>query len=418
MSFDRVGSIDLCLRHLSTAVSTAKLYSVEHMQVRKLCKRAHSALQEAMDGEKAMSLLRIDEQLAINEQPLNRSMYVERFARLLKKNGIGHIKFLRNISDEELHELIVSLSGFKKVTNSSENLRLGQIEVRHRSNLGQYSTGLQATHLASDEISANGALGDGETNGNLSSEHISDGSEKSPRSVSTNILDDISCEELARVMDIYDAVKSNRQLQVVGLSDIVTGFINIFADYSDPLLTLVPLRNIDEYTFTHSLNVCLLNLAQATALGIEGQLLHDIGLSAMLHDIGKLFIPEEVLNKPGKLDEKEWQIMQRHPICGAEYLLNNPGVPRMAVLNAYEHHLRFDLQGYPNVNKEWEQNLCSHLTSISDIYDSLRTRRPYREPIELEIALSMIEEQMGTQLHPLLAGNFLRLMKKVTMPVN
>jgi hypothetical protein len=167
-----------------------------------------------------MSLLRIDEQLAINEQPLNRSMYVERFARLLKKNGIGHIKFLRNISDEELHELIVSLSGFKKVTNSSENLRLGQIEVRHRSNLGQYSTVQLATHLASDEISANGALGDGETNGNFSSEHISDGSEKSPRSVSTNILDDISCEELARVMDIYDAVKSNRQLQVVGLSDI------------------------------------------------------------------------------------------------------------------------------------------------------------------------------------------------------
>ena len=110
--------------------------------------------------------------------------------------------------------------------------------------------------------------------------------------------------------------------------------------------------------------------------------------------------------------------MQQHPVRGAEYLLDTPGVPRMAVLNAYEHHLRFDLQGYPNVNKEWKQNLCSQLTSISDIYDSLRTRRPYREPLELEVALSTIEEQMGTQLHPLLAGNFLRLMKKVTMPVN
>ena len=418
MSLNRVGSINLCLRHLSTAVSTARLYSVEHMQVRKLCEKAHSALLEAMDGERDMSLLRIDEQLAIDEQPLKRSMYVERFTRLLKMNGIGHVKFLRNISDKELHGLIVSLSGSKKVTNSSENLRLGQIEVRHRSNLVKYSTDQHSTNSPSDGISPNSAHGDEETNGNLSTQHINDRLENSTLIKSTNILNDISSEELARVMDIYEAVKRNKRLQVVGLSDIVSGFINIFADYADPLLTLVPLRNIDEYTFTHSLNVCLLNLAQATALGIQGQLLHDVGLSAMLHDVGKLFIPEEVLNKPGQLDEKEWQIMQQHPVRGAEYLLDTPGVPRMAVLNAYEHHLRFDLQGYPNVNKEWKQNLCSQLTSISDIYDSLRTRRPYREPLELEVALSIIEEHAGTQLHPLLAGNFLRLMKKVTMPVN
>jgi len=418
MSFNRVGSIDLCLRHLSTAVSTAKLYSAEHLQVWKLCEKAHAALQEAMSGGTDMSLLRIDEQLAIDEQPLKRSMYVERFARLLKMNGIGHIKFRRNISNEELHGLVVSLSGARKVTNSSDNMRLGQIEVRHRSHPGPYSTGQHSASLPSDEINHDGIHGDGETNSNLSTEYINDGLDNSSLIESTNILKDINSEELARVMDIYEAAKNNKRLQVVGLSDIVSGFINIFADYADPLLTLVPLRNIDEYTFTHSLNVCLLNLAQATALGIEGQLLHDIGLSAMLHDVGKLFIPEEVLNKPGQLDEKEWQMMQQHPVRGAEYLLDTPGVPRMAVLNAYEHHLRFDLQGYPNVKKEWKQNLCSQLTSISDIYDSLRTRRPYREPIKLEVALSLIEEQMGTQLHPVLAENFLLLMKKVTKPSN
>jgi HD-GYP domain-containing protein (c-di-GMP phosphodiesterase class II) len=418
MSLNCLGSINICLRHLSTAVSTAKLYSVEHIQVKKLCKKAHSALLEAMDGESAISLLRIDEQLAIDEQPLKLSMYVERFARLLKMNGIGHIKFMRNIRDEELHGLIASLSGSKKVTYSSENLRLGQVEVRYRSNLGKNSTQLLSTNLYSDEIKQNCTHSGGVINGNLSTEHINEGLENSPLIESTNILDDISSEELSRVMDIYREVKSNKRLQVVGLSDIVSGFINIFADYADPLLTLVPLRNIDEYTFTHSLNVCLLNLAQATALGIEGQLLHDIGLSAMLHDVGKLFIPEEILNKPGELDEKERQIMQQHPVRGAEYLLDTPGVPRMAVLNAYEHHLRFDLQGYPNIKKEWKQNLCSHLTSISDLYDALRTKRPYREPIKLEVTLSIIEEQMGTQLHPLLAGNFLRLMEKITMPVN
>ena len=230
---------------------------------------------------------------------------------------------------------------------------------------------------------------------------------------SNQILEDISSEELARVMEVYEAVQNNKQLHVVGLSEIVGGFIDVFAGYSDPLLTLVPLRNMDEYTFTHSLNVCLLNLAQATALGVEGQMLHDLGLSAMLHDVGKLFIPEEILNKPGKLDEKEWLLMKEHPVRGAEYLLDTPGVPRMAVINAYEHHLRFDLRGYPHVKDDWQQNLCSQITTISDIYDSLRTKRPYREPIDRSTVLENIEELMGSQLHPLLVENFLRLMKDV-----
>ena len=137
MDLKRLGAIDHCLRHLTTAVSTARLYSLEHKQVKKLCKMAHACLLEAMGGESAMSLLRVDEQLAIDEHPLGRSMYIERFARLLKTHGIGHIKFLRNVSAEELYGLVASLTGTEKVAHSSENLRLGQVEVRHRANLGR-----------------------------------------------------------------------------------------------------------------------------------------------------------------------------------------------------------------------------------------------------------------------------------------
>ena len=400
MDLNRLRAIDQSLRHLTTAISTARLYSVGHQQVKKLCRMAHACLHEAMAGEAALSLMRVDEQLAIDEYPIDRSMYIERFARLLKYNGIGHIKFMRNLSVEELHGLVTSLAGSDRVSYSSENLRLGQVEVRHRS-LHSRAAGGQAARAT--ELDP--ALVDKALNKNVVLE-------------SAQILEDISSEELARVMEVYEAVQNNRRLQVVGLSEIVSGFIDVFAGYADPLLTLVPLRNMDEYTFTHSLNVCLLNLAQATALGIEGQLLHDIGLSAMLHDVGKLFIPEEVLNKPGPLDEKEWELMQKHPIRGAEYLLDNPGVPRMAVLNAYEHHLRFDLRGYPHVKDEWQQNLCSQITGISDIYDSLRTKRPYRDPIALDTVLFNIEQLMGSQLHPLLVENFLRLMKKVTPPAS
>ncbi len=371
-----------------------------------------------MGNKSAMSLLRVDEQLAIDEQPLDRSLYNERFARLLKQGGIGHVKFLRKISTEELQGLVASLAGREKVTHSSDNLRLGQVEVRHRASPGRAP---ESSPEPSPEVAAGASRGLLKTDSRepgrkaiLSVEQREQGVDSNLLLESAQILEDISSEELARIMEIYEAVKKNRRLKVVGLSEIITGFINIFASYADPLLTLVPLRNMDEYTFTHSLNVCLLNLAQATALGIEGQLLHDIGLSAMLHDVGKLFVPEEVLNKPGKLDQKEWSLIQEHPVRGAEYLLNTPGVPRMAVINAYEHHLRFDLKGYPCVKIEWRQSICSQLTSISDIYDSLRTRRPYREPISRREVMDNIEALSGTQLHPLLARNFLQLISKIT----
>ena len=108
------------------------------------------------------------------------------------------------------------------------------------------------------------------------------------------------------------------------------------------------------------------------ALGIDGQLLHDIGLAAMLHDMGKLFLPEEVLTKPGKLDEKEWELMKLHPVRGAQYLLSTPGVPQLAVITAYEHHMNYDLSGYPQVPQGWRQHLCSQMTTISDFFDALR----------------------------------------------
>jgi HD-GYP domain-containing protein (c-di-GMP phosphodiesterase class II) len=409
-------SIDQFLRHLATAVSTARLYSLEHPQVKKLCQMAHSGLLETMAGEGAMSLLRVDEQLAIDEQPISRTLYNERFARLLKLSGIGHIKFIRNISIEELLALVGSLAGREQVAHSSENLRLGQVEVRHRRMPGRSRVEPPVVRDMQEDVPQKVGRGLADGHSKASNEPRKPAVDSNLLVESAQILENISSEELARVMEIYEAVHNNRRLQVVGLSEIVTGFINIFAGYADPLLTLVPLRNMDEYTFTHSLNVCLLNLAQATALGIEGQMLHDIGLSAMLHDVGKLFVPEEVLNKPGKLDQKEWALIQEHPVRGAEYLLDNPGVPRMAVINAYEHHLRFDLKGYPRVRNEWQQNLCSQITSISDIYDSLRTRRPYREPIERQLVLANIKDLMGTQLHPLLVENFLRLMRKVTPP--
>jgi HD-GYP domain-containing protein (c-di-GMP phosphodiesterase class II) len=156
-----------------------------------------------------------------------------------------------------------------------------------------------------------------------------------------------------------------------------------------------------------------LNLAQARLLGIEGPALHEIGVAAMLHDIGKLFVPAEILQKPGQLDDREWAIIQDHPRKGAEYLFGTPGVPRLAVVSAYEHHMRYDGSGYPKVSRPWQQHLVSQMTTISDFFDALRTHRTYCASITLENVSGIMLEQVGTTLNPVLTRNFIRAISQL-----
>lgn len=374
MSQLRMKEMDQCVRHLATAVSTTSLYGHGHQQVQRLCDNARASLENSLAEEASVSLKRVDDHLAVENQALNPSIYTDRFAHMLQSCGIGHVKFMKGLTNEELQQMVAALSRRDKKVHSSEHLRFGQIEVRYRE----------------------GAAGSGRFDPEVA-----------------KLLDGTCSEELARIMDVYEDISKDRKLQVVGLSEIVNEFIDIFSQCADPLLTLVPLRSMDEYTFTHSLNVCLLNLGQATALGVEGPMLHDIGLSALLHDIGKLFVPIEVLNKAGRLENEEWELLKEHPLRGAEYLVKSPGVPRMAILSAYEHHMRFDQRGYPSVRNDWQQCLNSHLTALSDTYDALRTKRPYRSPMPVDEVLDNIAQLKGTQFHPALADNFINLMRKV-----
>ena len=360
-------------RHLLSATANASLYGFTHPQVKRLSAQAFATICGILDDDGEFSLMVIENELVINGTPQEHDLFLDRLLRILKARGIGVIKLLRGISGEELDALIAGLTGDKSEINaifSSAHIRLGQVEVR---------------------------LGVNETAGE---------SRVSPKQFQ---IPDMLEEELARLMEIYTMVKRQQKLKITGIYDIVSGFVDVFRQEGKPLLVMAALRDTDEYTFTHSTNVCILNMAQAMALGIDGELLNEIGVSAMLHDIGKLFIPEEILTKKGKLTDEEFDLMKLHPVKGARYLLETPGVPRMAAITAYEHHSKFNLGGYPKLPSDWQLNLCSHMTAISDIFDALRTRRSYREPMELAQITTMMQQMMGTDLHPRLTSNFLNI---------
>lgn len=367
------------IRHLASAVTTASIYPITHSQVVNLCSKTIDSLLEAIDKDSELALKRVDEQMILDGKPLGGGMYPVRLASMLKHRGIGHIKISRFVEKEEILELIEGLADKRKTEmHSTENIRLGQLELRYAPS-------------EDEEPDETGKRGE----------------------ASTLEYDNLTEEQLDRLMEIYEATQKKKKLHSVGISEIVSSFIAAFTREANPLLALAPLRKMDEYTFTHSINVCILNLAQASAIGIEGPLLHDIGIAALLHDVGKLQVPPEVLNKPDKLTDEEWKIIQEHPVEGAKFLINSPGVPRLAVVTAYEHHLRFDTSGYPRAATTREQNISSHMTTLSDMFDSMSTHRTYSSASSLEEVATTLKYMGGTQLHPLLTENFMKVLKNL-----
>ncbi|HIJ95761.1 MAG TPA: HD domain-containing protein [Desulfuromonadales bacterium] len=367
------------IRHLLSAVANAALYSMGHPQVERLSALAYTNLMSVLQARSEFTLMIVENELVIDGQAQELTLFLRRFTQIFTANSIGTMTIVPGVTKAELDALIRGIAlqqeSGQRVIDSSEHLRLGRVEVRLSSmDAGTSSSGTKPARVS---------------------------------------LPDMPHEEMSRFMEMYETAKQQHKLKVNGIFDIVSGFIDVFRQEARPLLAMAALRDTDEYTFTHSTNVCVLNLAQAMALGIEGQLLNDIGVAAMLHDIGKLYIPEEILTKKGKLTDEEFDIMKQHPVKGARHLLDTPGVPRLAAIAAYEHHLKYNLRGYPRVADSWQQNLCSHMTAISDFFDALRTRRSYREPVELKEIATMMFGMMGTDLHPGLTKNFLRIIGRL-----
>jgi len=144
------------------------------------------------------------------------------------------------------------------------------------------------------------------------------------------------------------------------------------------MLRLASLKSHDEYTFMHTVNVAMLAASLAEACGVSADHVHHITLAALMHDLGKRDVPMSILGKGGPLDEHERRIMQQHPICGARILIGRPGVPDVAAIVAYEHHMHIDGTGYPDRVRGCRPHLASLIVQQADVYDALRTHRPYR----------------------------------------
>jgi putative nucleotidyltransferase with HDIG domain len=172
---------------------------------------------------------------------------------------------------------------------------------------------------------------------------------------------------------------------------------------------LTALKNYDNYTFTHMVNVSILTMGQARALGVDGGQLREFGFAALMHDIGKVRTPLDILNKPQALTAEETEIMRRHTIDGAEILRRTPEVPTLAPIVAFEHHLRLDGSGYPRGAARSALNIGTMLCSIADVYDAMRTERRYQQAFPTDRILAVLKANEGCQFDRHLVRRFVQL---------
>ena len=196
----------------------------------------------------------------------------------------------------------------------------------------------------------------------------------------------IYSQGVAVTKDVITGARLGRATSVKRVKRAVQLIVDQVLNNETSLVGLTTIRDYDEYTFTHSVNVCIFSVALGKKLGFTRLQLYDLGMTALLHDVGKARVPVEILNKTSGLDEREWRIMQGHPWLGALTLFAmraGDELPYRSILVAHEHHMKTDLTGYPKALRERALGIYSRIVSVADGFDAATTRRSYQTvPIE------------------------------------
>ena len=368
---DQAKAEDL-VRRIATAVRGADLYSPSHPLVQRGIDNLVSAAQQALQHAPSIIVGFIDDEVVVDGSRLPRgTAALVGFARDLRERDVEKITLSRGLTRDEIRAFVSVLGDRKSkvplpdqlTSRGVRNIALGRVVVEE-------VTDEQAGIVAARRVYTT-AVQAAET--------------------------------------LWDAAKAGEQPDPGAARKIIDGLARLVTQDRTSLMALTALKKYDNYTFTHMVNVSALAMAQARALNIEGPLLREFGFAALMHDIGKVNTPLEVLNKPGKLTNEEFDIMKMHVVDGAHILRRTPEMPALAPIVAFEHHLRQDLSGYPGNVGHRSLNLCTQIVSIADVYDALRSNRVYREGLPSDRIKSIMGKKDDPAFNQKLLRRFINL---------
>ena len=218
--------------------------------------------------------------------------------------------------------------------------------------------------------------------------------------------------EVDAIRWVHDEVNDREEIPLLEAESIVRSLSVAMHGDSQMLLPLLQLKEFDQYTTTHALNVSVLSMGLAEFMGLSPREVRAYGVAGMLHDLGKVRVPKDILTKPGKLTLEEWSLMRSHTVEGARLILQSDQKLDVAALVAFEHHIMINGGGYPDRHFRCDCHKASTLVHVCDVYDALRTKRPYRDAWEPAATLAYIERGVGTEFDADVATAFIAMMGK------
>jgi putative nucleotidyltransferase with HDIG domain len=362
---ERARLADELLRRLAAAVRGVQLYAPSHPLVTRSITALVDTLTVVHASMRSVAIGIVGDEFVVGDIPLPRAAdTMGELIRRLRQAGIERIVIDRGVQADEITQLVHTIGrGDSSELSRLPHIRVGRLQVDPR---GETVAGDIATfrRLYDDAVKVAGTLWESAT------------------------VEGIPDADAARgiVETLAQAVAQNRTA----------------------LLALTALKNYDNYTFTHMVNVSILTMGQARGVGIEGERLREFGLAGLMHDIGKVQTPNEILNKPDKLTDEEYDILKLHTVNGAQILRKTPEIPPLSPIVAFEHHLRADGTGYPRAHRA-RLNLGTTLTGIADVYDAMRAQRVYQVASPTDRILAVLQRNDGKQFDQNLVRRFVQL---------
>ncbi|HEX8361490.1 MAG TPA: HD domain-containing phosphohydrolase [Longimicrobium sp.] len=363
------------LTAFAQALATMSLYREGHPARERAVDAAYAGLADLQSASARQFFTFLGDEVVHGSEPLRELRGWEWSARLVAA-GVQRLELDEEVTRDELEELLEEILARLTLssTDSPETRQLRRSRIRFGS------------------VGIRGEVDDTET--------------------VTAALDYSLADEVQAIRWMHDEVERDRPVPLAEAEAVVRSLSVAMHGDSQIILPLLRLRNHDEYTTTHSMNVSVLTMAMAEFLGYPGSDIRAFGVAGLLHDIGKVKIPADILNKPGKLSPEERAIINSHPVEGARIILDSEKSLDMAAVVAYEHHLMHDGGGYPSLHYCRTCHSASRLAHVCDVYDALRTHRPYRAAWTSAAVLSYIEERAGTEFDPGVAHSFIRMMRQ------
>ena len=363
----RSAAADELLRRFAAALRASQLYSKGHALITRNLAALVSAVESLHSQEASTVIGVVGDKIIVDDAP-SRADGLTGLVRRLKQIGIERITIDRGVTADELQTLVDAVC---------------TLEPRRESEPPSFPT---LEHVRVGQITA------GETGGT---------------DIAT--FKRLYTEAVSIAQTLWASASTESKPDATAARSMIDGLAHAVSQNRSALLALATLKDYDDYTFTHMVNVSILTMGQARSLGVEGALLREFGMAALMHDIGKVRTPLEILNKPDKLTDDEFVIMKRHVVDGAEILRATPDMPVLAPVIAFEHHLRLDGTGYPDRVKRASLNLGTTLCSIADVYDAMRSQRAYQDAFPTDRILAVLKRSDGQQFDQNLVRRFVQL---------